>query len=71
MNPISTVWISVKDKLPPSGKTVVVIHHDYKEMEADLAEWNEEGNYWLRSNDDQWNKRTETVSYWLPLPDAT
>ncbi len=60
-------WISVKDKMPPHGQSVLATYvngYDKRRhiIACHLGGWREENRY--GDNDDIYGK----VDYWMPLP---
>lgn len=56
-------WISVQDKLPPLGQTVIV-YREYTWGEVKVDQGCRELNGWWRV----YGTRTKRITHWMPLP---
>lgn len=57
-------WISVKDKMPPTGNAVLVVVHNEK-MAWTCVEVDVWDGRWLENADSDWH----IVTHWMPLPE--
>lgn len=57
-------WISVKDKMPPTGNAVLVVVHNAK-MAWTCVEVDVWDGRWLENADSEWH----IVTHWMPLPE--
>lgn len=57
-------WISVKDKMPPTGNAVLVAVHNQK-MAWNCVEVDVWDGRWLENADSEWH----IVTHWMPLPE--
>lgn len=55
-------WISVNDRLPEDGETVLTYRHGIVEVQ----EFDNRRKGWIRNG---WFWSMLTVSYWMPLPE--
>lgn len=55
-------WISVKDRLPEDGETVLTFKNGITEVQV----YEKKRNGWIRGN---WFWSMATVSHWMPLPE--
>ena len=56
-------WISVQDKLPPLGQTVIV-YREYAWGEVKVEQGCRDLNGWWRV----YGTRTKQITHWMPLP---
>lgn len=56
-------WISVQDKLPPLGQTVIV-YREYTWGEVKVEQGCRDLNGWWRV----YGTRTKRITHWMPLP---
>ena len=59
-------WISVKDKMPPTGNAVLVAVHNQK-MAWSCVEVDVWDGRWLENADSEWH----IITHWMPLPEPT
>ena len=55
-------WISVNDKLPEDGESVLT----YKNGNVDVQVYEKNRNGWIQGN---WFWSMATVTHWMPLPE--
>lgn len=55
-------WISVKDRMPKDGETVLT----FKNGIFEVQEYEKKRNGWIGEN---WFWSMATVSHWMPLPE--
>lgn len=55
-------WISVKDRLPEDGETVLTFKNGITEVQV----YEKKRNGWIRGN---WFWSMATVSHWMPMPE--
>lgn len=55
-------WISVKDRLPKDGETVLT----FKNGIFEVQEYEKKRNGWIGEN---WFWAMATVSHWMPIPE--
>ena len=57
-----TEWVSVKDRMPEDGETVLT----YKDGIVEIQEFDKRRKGWLSKG---WFWSMATVSHWMPLPE--
>lgn len=62
-NGAATGWISVQDKLPPLGQTVIV-YREYAGGEVKVEQGCRDLDGWWRV----YGTRTKRITHWMPLP---
>lgn len=63
LNGAAAGWISVQDKLPPLGQTVIV-YREYTWGEVKVEQGCRDLNGWWR----MYGTRTKRITHWMPLP---
>lgn len=58
-----TEWISVKERLPEEGETVLTYHHPYIET-AEIMWWEGSSPHWMNGSNPSFE-----ATHWQPLPE--